>query len=269
MVFPGPGVSACKGWLSLSLPYRNIRTGLGGIHTYTFHCDAGWEDRFYQNLLHVPLLDISGRIVPATPKVAAGHMGCDERGKSILVAPVQFRFSSCVPSAHSPGMDALCSITQLISRKFEWDWTPGCTAVYWSPARVCSTGHYAGPRHWASFQSIWIFWALADVIPFFSRFKYTMLPVAFLPSVFLLVFLRSPLNPLLWWWENAPQGLLLLFFFQLLQTLFMALQHSRFFSFWLLPPELYVVQYHSHPCVWRNSANFSYSVLHYSVSTSC
>lgn len=145
----------------------------------------------------------------------------------------------------------------------------GCAAVYWSPARVCSTGHYAGPRHWASFQSIWIFWALADVIPFFSRFKYTMLPVAFLPSVFLLVFLRSPLNPLLWWWENAPQGLLLLFFFQLLQTLFMALQHSRFFSFWLLPPELYVVQYHSHPCVWRNSANFSYSVLHYSVSTSC
>lgn len=88
-------------------------------------CNAEWEERFCQILLHVLPLDISMQNrANQTNGLAADSVGCDERGKSVFLAHVQFRFTSCVPSTSSPGI--LCAPSHRSSVEDpEWDWTPG------------------------------------------------------------------------------------------------------------------------------------------------
>lgn len=206
MVFPEPSISPCRGCISLSLQYLNIWTGLGGLHTYIFLVMLGEKRGSTKTFSVFPCLTSLGLIVPATPK-ALLLVPWDVMREAKSFCWLKFSSGSsavCHQQAHQA-----CSVLHHTEEDLSGTGPQSYTAIYWSPTRFCSTGHHAGPTHWVSFQSIRLFLALADVTPFFSKFKYTLLAVAFLPWIFLLVFLRWPLSPLLWWLENALQGLLL------------------------------------------------------------
>lgn len=139
MLFPEPCISPYKEYISLCLQYINIWIGFGGLHTYIF-----LVEKRDQNLLHVPLLDMSRQNHTNQAKgLVAGNVGCDERGKSILLTHVQFRFTSCMPSANS-GMYCAPSHRSSVEDP-EWNWTPGIHCYYCSPDSFCSTGHHVGP----------------------------------------------------------------------------------------------------------------------------
>lgn len=160
--------------------------------------NAEWEERFCQILLHVLLLDISMQSrANQTNGLAADDIGCDERGRSVFVAHVQFRFTSCVPSTSSPGI--LCAPSHRSSVEDpEWDWTPGLhcylpVSQLDSVPLVTMLGPDTEPIFSPSrFSKHWLMLFLS------SLKKYSVLPIAFLPWIYLLVFLRSPLSPLLW-----------------------------------------------------------------------
>lgn len=244
-----------------------------GLHTYIFLVKQGEKRDSTRSVSMFPCWTSLGRIVPTSPKgFLAANMECDERGKSILLAHVQFRFTSCVPSANWPG--TLCSITWIISRRSWMGLDLGATLLFTalqlgSVPLVTVLGPDTEPVfNLSRFSEQWLMLFLSSLdlstlccLLFFSH-EYT--------NLFFSGHLSVPFC----------DGKRLLFKVCCYYSFFNTFRHGLllfsiagffglFGGFWLLPPGLCVLQYHSQSCIWRNSANFSYPVLHYSISMSC